>query len=88
MKNRRPALTNRPASRRGAILVAAMICVLILSLMAAALLRTVSLARQQARSEARRMQAELLADAAIERTVAHLRADAKFTGEKWDISAA
>ena len=77
----------RSGSRRGAVLVAAMVCVLILTLMSAALLRTVSLAREQSRSEARRMQAECLADAAVERAVARLRAEPKFEGEKWDITA-
>ena len=88
MKMRRTTKPGKSATRRGAVLVAAMVCVLILSLMTAALLRTVAIARQQARAEARRMQAELLADAAMERTVAQLRSDAKYTGEKWDISAA
>ena len=77
----------RSDGRRGAVLVAAMVCVLILALMSAALLRTVSLAREQSRSEARRMQAECLADAAVERAVARLRADPKFEDEKWDIAA-
>lgn len=77
----------RPRLRRGAVLVTAMVCVLILTLMSAALLKTVSLAREQSRSEARRTQAEWLADAAIERTVARLRAEPEFEGEKWDIAA-
>ena len=77
----------RSDARRGAVLVAAMICVMILALMSAALLRTVSLAREQSRSEARRVQAECLADAAIERAVARLRAEPKFEGEKWVITA-
>jgi type II secretory pathway component PulK len=88
MNVRRSIRRQHPRStRRGAVLVAAMVCVMILALMSAALLRTVSLAREQSRSEARRMQAECVADAAVERTVARLRADPKFEGEKWDITA-
>ena len=77
----------RSVARRGAVLVAAMVCVLILALMSAALLRTVSLAREQSRAEARRIQAECLADAGVERTVARLRSEPKFEGETWDIQA-
>jgi hypothetical protein len=56
-------------------------------LMFTAWLKTAALERRQLRSQQRRLQAELLADAGLERAAAQLIANPEYTGETWQIGA-
>lgn len=73
--------------RRGAILVFAMLALLVVSMLGAALLRTVSMSRQQLQREALHTQAVWLADSGAARAVAQLRASPTYTGETWTVPA-
>jgi len=72
-------------ARRGSIIVFAMLALLILSMLGAALLRTVMLSQRQLQRETLHTQTGWLADAGIARAVARLRAASDYTGETWAI---
>ena len=77
-----------PRSRRGAVLVAVLVCLVVIALMAATLLRLGLTRRARIRSEERTWQAEWLAESGLERASARLAADPAYRGETWDVSAA
>ncbi len=78
---------SRRSPRRGAILVFAILALLIVSMLGASLLRTVSLSRWQLQREVLHTQADWLADSGVARAVARLRASADYTGETWAVPA-
>ena len=79
-------LTKKRSSRRGAVLAALLICLLIVMLVSAALVRGLVVQHRLVRSESQRLQAMWLAESALDRAVARLRADAAYPGETWSVS--
>lgn len=78
---------HRITSRRGAVMVLVMVCLLGVSMLAATLLRLAVAQQRQLRMEGRRLQAEWLAEAALERAAAMLRRDPAWSGDEWTLSA-
>lgn len=73
--------------RRGMLTVAVLVCLLILTLIAGAILRVGAAHREDQRAGERRLQAEWLAEAGLRRAVARLAADPGYAGETWEIPA-
>ena len=73
--------------RRGAVLVVVMVCLLVVSLICAAVLKMSISEHRQVRMHEWKLQMEWLAESAIERAVAKLSADKDYTGETWKLSA-
>jgi type II secretory pathway component PulK len=86
--NRRKRTTSpsTKSRRAGAVLVVAIVSILITSLILASLVQMTTLTRRQERAELLRLQAEWLAESAIERAADRIAADAKYTGESWLIT--
>lgn len=72
--------------RRGLVLAAALMCLLIVMLFAAAVAQSLVLQRKASRAEARRTQAFWLAESAAGRAVTRCRADQDYAGETWQVS--
>ena len=79
--------SSRKSPRRGAIIVFAIIALLVVSMLGAALLRTVSLSNQQLQRETLHTQAVWLADSGAARAVARMNAAPDYTGETWAVPA-
>lgn len=79
--------TSLDSRRRGAIMICAMICLLLISLLLGSLLKVALAHRRQVRTEQYRLQAQWLAESALERSVSRLAADADYSGEEWNIAA-
>jgi Tfp pilus assembly protein PilX len=77
--------TDRP--RRGLLAVVVLMCLLVLTLVAGALLRAGLAQRDQTRAQERRLQAEWLAESGLRRALARLDADPGYKGETWNIAA-
>jgi type II secretory pathway component PulK len=77
----------RPNPRRGAMIVFAILALLVVSMLGASLLKTVSVSRQQLQREALHTQANWLADSGAARAVAQLSASTDYTGETWTVPA-
>jgi type II secretory pathway component PulK len=77
--------TDRP--RRGMLAIAVLVCLIVLTLIAGALLRIGAAQREEVRAEERRLQAEWLAEAGLRRALARLDAEPAYTGETWTIEA-
>lgn len=84
---RRPIRPVTIHSRRGALLVFAMIALLVTSMIGAALLRTSMMSLQQIRREQLHLQAGLLAEAGCQRALFKLQSDAGYTSEVWKVPA-
>jgi hypothetical protein len=67
--------------------VAVLVCLIIMTLIAGAVLKVASAHRGQIRAQERRLQAEWLAEAGIQRALARLAADSGYAGETWEVSA-
>lgn len=74
-------------ARRGAVLVAVMICLLLISLLTASLVANVAAQRRQLRQEEQNLQAEWLAESALELAAARLAGEAAYAGETWNVAA-
>lgn len=74
-------------NRSGAALVAALICLLIVSMIVGAMLTSLSLELRASRNRQRQLQATWLARGAMERAEASLRANTDYTEETWKIAA-
>ena len=79
--------SSRQSPRRGAIIVFAILALLVVSMLGAALLRTVSQSKQQLQREALHTQAVWLADSGAARAVAQLNASPDYIGETWAVPA-
>ena len=77
--------TDRP--RRGMLAIGVLVCLIVLTLIAGAILRTGAAQREEGRSRERRLQAEWLAEAGLQRALARLDVDPGYSGETWDIDA-
>ena len=78
--------SNRPAGRRGVLLLSVLVGLAIVMLLVTAWFRTIGLERRYVRAAADRAQAELLAAAGLERARAQLAADPDFISETWRIA--
>ena len=82
----RPTPESEPA-RRGAILIFAFMALLVVTMLGASLIRTVTLSKQQLQREVLHTQAIWLADAGAARAIARLNAASDYTGETWSVPA-
>jgi Tfp pilus assembly protein PilX len=74
--------------RRGAVLVSALVCMLVvMALLGSMLLNTLSATRQM-RMERELRQCELLLQAGLDRAAYRLSQDANYTGETWNLPTA
>ena len=80
MRQQRP---NR--RRRGLTLVASLVCLLVASLLCAALIKKAHTQRVLVRSAEHQAQAEWLAESGLERAVGRLTVDRAYPGETWSI---
>src|SRR5688572_7417048 len=74
-------------SRRGAVLVAVLVTLMVASMLFAAMLRTGRQEHQLLRDHQLRLQAIELGQAGVERAAAQLAADDAYSAEVWQISA-
>lgn len=77
-----------PHKRRGSILIIALVCLVLISLLLATLLKTAVQQRQQLRYEEQHLQAVWLSESGVERAASRLAADRAYAGETWHIPAA
>ncbi len=76
----------KPA-RQGAAVIVAIVCLAVASVVFLALLRTIIAQRETVQTEAWRVQAAWLAESGLERAVARLAKDRRYSGETWTIPA-
>lgn len=84
--SRRHGTTSYARPRRGAVLAALLICLLLVMLVSAALVRGLVVQHRLVRSESQRLQAIWLAESAVDRAIVKLRSDAGYAGETWAVS--
>lgn len=77
----------RQRRRRGAAIIPVLVCFILIMLISAALLQLVFAERGLDRQEERRLQAEWLAEAGLERAAARLSASRDYKGETWEVAA-
>ena len=77
----------RSQSRRGAVVLFALMALLLTSVIGASLLKTALAQRRFALREQTRLQSIWLAESGVERAVAGLSRDPAYTGETWSVSA-
>lgn len=77
--------SHRTDSRRGLVSVAMLIGLIILSLVAASLLKVGLARRTLAKIEEHQLQAEVLADSGVSRALARSDGDPQYEGEVWEI---
>lgn len=73
--------------RRGLLILAVLACLTLVAVLAGVWLRLLALERQQARSQQSTLQAEYLANSALDRATAQLAVSAEYRGETWEPSA-
>src|SRR5690348_11739387 len=84
MKTRRRIHRVTPRrAHRGAALVIALVTLLIISSMMAAIIHSLLVDLRQTRQAANELQAHWLADSAVSRAAAQLRANSRYEGETW-----
>lgn len=79
---------DRVRKRQGFALLAVMCCLIAVSFLVVNWLKAASFERERLRSAERRLQADWLAEAAIERAAAKLAKNESYSGETWKIAAA
>lgn len=75
-------------TRRGAVLIMALVCLALIAALGGTLLRWAALEHKLLRSQEQASQARWLAEAGLERAAARLARDAGYTGETWEIAPA
>ncbi len=73
--------------RRGILILAVLACLALVTVLAGVWLRMLALERQQARSQQAVLQAEYLAESAIQRATTQLASSADYRGETWQPAA-
>lgn len=76
-----------PGRRRGAAMVIALICLLLLSMIGTSLVKTALAQRHQVEKQYWQLQAQWLAEAGAERAAAQLAQNPDYGGETWSITA-
>jgi hypothetical protein len=74
-----------PSNRRAAVLLVVIVCVAITSLVFITLLQLAVAQEDAIQSDARQLQASWLAESALDRGAAKLRADHAYQGETWNL---
>jgi type II secretory pathway component PulK len=74
--------TNR-IERRGAALIVVLVMLTVIFAIAGIMLRHIALQQRSARDQQRKLQAQWLAESALDRAIAKLADDPKYAGEKW-----
>jgi type II secretory pathway pseudopilin PulG len=74
--------------RRAAAMIMALVVLLVVGLISGLTLQAILQSHRQTRDEAQRVQAELLADAALSRAVLMLEKDPNWKGENWTVNLA
>ena len=77
----------RRGHSRGLTVVAVLVCLVIITIMAGALLRVGLAHRERAKALEHRLQAEWLAESGIQRAIARLAVDPGYRGETWEVPA-
>jgi Tfp pilus assembly protein PilX len=72
---------------RGLTVVAMLVCLIIVTMISAVVLKVGFAHRELARAQERRLQAEWLAESGAQRAVARLSFDRDYAGETWSLSA-
>jgi Tfp pilus assembly protein PilX len=78
----------RKDRQRGTILICVLTCLLIVTGLAVAMVKSALNARKAVRSELQQAQAQFLLEAGIQRAVDRLSRDANYQGETWELPAA
>jgi type II secretory pathway component PulK len=78
----------RSRVRRGAVLIMALVCLVLIGVMGGALLQWAAREHKLLRSRDEQSQAHWLAEAGLERAAARLADDADYTGETWRLATA
>src|SRR5487761_1135988 len=73
--------------RRGAVLIMALVCLVLVTALGGALLRWAAMEHKFLRSRDQQSQARWLAEAGVERAAARMAGDARYTGEVWKVAA-
>ena len=76
-----------PVPRRGTVLVAALVCLLVVMSILTGILQNSLRARRQLRAERDARQADLLLEAGLSRAQFQLARNAEYRGEVWDLPA-
>jgi hypothetical protein len=79
--------TKRPTNRKGGAIVPALVCLVLVTMLCALMLKQAHTRRVLAGDEARRMQAEWLVESGLARASARLSAEPSYRGETWEIPA-
>jgi len=88
IRGRTSKLTARSrTTRRGAILVAALMCFLVISLLVALAGQRILQQFREAKRREQQWQSEWLAESGVRRAIARLRSDSRYQGETWNIAA-
>jgi Tfp pilus assembly protein PilX len=74
-------------SRRALTTVAVLVCLIVITLIGAALLKVGLAQRNQVRAQEHRLQAEWLAESGLDRALGRLAADKNYPGEEWPVLA-
>jgi hypothetical protein len=77
--------TLHSAPRRGVIMMIVIVCVVVATAICGLLVRMAVLGRSATEAQHRRLQAQWLAEAGIERAVARLAQDPRYSGETWTL---
>ena len=77
----------RNIDRRAVVLLSVLVCLGVAMMLFLAWLKTAALERGQLRAQQDRVQAEILADAGLDRAGAQLHAASDYSGETWQIGA-
>ena len=77
----------RGGQQRAIISVAALVCLLVMTVICGSLLRLVHSERTLVRNQERTLQADWLAESALERAALRLSDDPEYRGETWSLSA-
>ncbi|HVX11350.1 MAG TPA: hypothetical protein VHC22_09235 [Pirellulales bacterium] len=83
---RRPSRATLP-HRRGVVLIMALVCLVLVTVLGGTLLRWAAMEHKFLRAKEDESQARWLAEASLERAAARLTDDADYRGETWDIAA-
>jgi type II secretory pathway component PulK len=75
-----------PRRRTGVVLIVILVCLAVAAAISLTVLKQAALERQAAQLNRRSLQAYWLAEAGVERAVARLAADRKYTGGTWTIA--
>ena len=78
---------DRRRRRRGLAIAPAMICIVLVLLVCAGLMRQTSTLRRESKAKQERMQSVWLLESGLSRAAAKLAADRKYAGETWEIKA-